>query len=932
MELPGSSPGSTYFSPPEGGDTLRLVLVGRRTERAAIAELVDSARSGRGGALVVRGLPGTGKSVLLADAAGTAEATVLRTQGIESESPLAFAALHRLLRPLMGHAGSLPAPQARALRAAFGEVEGDGDRFLVFLAALSLLAEAAARRPVLVVVDDAHWLDEASAAALLFVARRVQDEPVAVLLAARDGDVRTFDSVGLPELRLTGLGEAGAAALLEHRSGVTVPDHVRDRLVAGTDGNPLGLVELAGALSPAQLSGVEALPARLPLTAGVEAAFLDRYERLGPHARLLLLVVAADDSARVATIRRAARSLGVGDEALAEAEASGLVRVADGAVELRHPLVRSAVYGAAPSAARRDVHAALTEALTGDADRRAWHRAAASDGPDDAVVAELDAAADRSRRRGGLEAAAAAWQRAAELTEDPAERAGRLYQAARAAWLAGQGSRARQLAETAQQEATDPGLRADAARLRARVEWNVGSLPVAHRMIMTAAQEVAPHDPDRAREMAMFGVAVASFGGDSGAGIDPVPFAALDAASTTRTRCFAELLLGLDRAGRGDWSRATPLLRSAIARTAVLEEEDQDLLPNLGIAALHLGDDAAARRHHELILTRARSTGALLMVLYSLTRLALTDLTTGQWRAAEAAATEAVELAGTTGQPGLGAMPSALLALLAALRGEGDVAARVHRAEQVAAAHPTGILAGLVADMLRWAKAAAPGTRPDAALAHLEGISLGLVRRTASLDRIEAAVRAGRLDLAAAWTQEINDFADATHQPWAAAAAAHGRALLGPGEEAVRHFGEALGHHSPRTFDRARTELAYGQQLRRVRRRVDARTHLGAALEVFEELGASPWAERAAVELRATGQSVRRREASTAAVGLTPQERQVARLVGQGLSNREVAAQLFLSPRTVDFHLRNIFAKRGLTSRAELVRIELAESAGTAPA
>jgi DNA-binding CsgD family transcriptional regulator len=909
------------------------VLAGRDTERAAVVALLDSARAGAGGSLVVHGLPGVGKTALLSAAADAAAGmTLLHTRGIESESPLAFAALHRLLRPVLHLADRLPVPQSRALCAALGEYDdGTGtatDRFLVFLAVLSLVSAAADDAPVLAVVDDAHWLDDASAAALLFVARRLQDEKVAALFGARDGDERIFDAGDLPQLELTGIDDVAAAELLAARSGAPVPARVRDRLVRSTGGNPLALVELAAALSTAQLAGLEPLPAQLPLTAGVERAFLDRYRRLPDDARTFLLVVAADDSGRLAVVQQAARALRADADALDDVERSGLLRVVGGQLELRHPLVRSAVYAAATSRQRRRAHGALAEALSGpeDADRRAWHRAAAADEPDQSVVADLDAAALRARARGGLEAAAAAWERAAELTRDPEARSRRLYAAARVAWLAGRPSWARRLVDAAIPGADDPGLRADMVRLRARIEWNTGSLPHAHRMIMEAAAAVAEHHVDRAREMAMFGAAVASFGGDSGVGVDPVPLAFAEVADSPRTRCFADLLLGLTRVRAGDWAGAAPLLRAAFSLTETIRDEDQDLLPNLGIAALHLGDDDGVRRHHEMLLARARGSGAMVMVLYALTRRIFADVATGRWREAEAAATEAVEVAAALGQPGLAAMPQAWLALLAALRGENAFAERLARAETTASTHPTGILGAVIDDVLRWAKGVDAAARPDAALHHLEQVRQGIVRRLAAVDRVEAAVRAGRPETAAAWVSELEDFAEAAGQAWAAAAAAHGRALLADGADAERLFTRALALHadSPRVFDRARTELALGELLRRSRRRVDARAHLRAAIEVFEDLGASPWRDRAAAELRASGETARRRDVSAAsAAELTPQERQVARLVSEGLSNRDVAAQLFLSPRTIDFHLRNVFGKLGVASRAELARLPL---------
>ena len=906
------------------------MLSGRDREREAVAALVDEAWAGRGGALVVLGQPGVGKSALLADAVARADGmTVLRTQGVESESPLAFAALQRLLRPVMDdRVQHLPQPQARALRAAFGEVDdGPGDRFLVFLAALSVLADAGQHRPVLAVVDDAHWLDDASAAALLFVARRLQVERVALVFAARDAEVRTFDSGDLPRLSLGGIDAEAAGELLRARAGVSVPADVRDALLASTGGNPLALVELAEALTSEQLSGRVRLPARLPLTEGVERAFLDRYRRLPEQARTMLLVTAADDSDRARVVRQAAAALGAGEDALVAAERSGLLRIRDATVDLRHPLVRSAVYGAVTSTERRRAHRALAAVLTGpeEADRRAWHLAASVEEPDEAVVAELDAAAERARARGGLEAAASAWERAAELSPAGNAQAERLYAAARSAWLAAQPARARALVDAAAAQARDPLLRADVLRLRARIEWNTGSLHTGQRMVLEAAAEVAPHDHQRAREMAMFAVALAAFGARSGSAVDPTALVPAPVpAAPLRARCFSDLLHGLDAAVHGDWPAAMGPLDEAFALAEHLAEEDQDLLPNLGIAAMYLGDDALIRRYHEQLLARARSTGAVLMTLYSLVRLGFAELTSGRWTTARAAAAEALPLAEQSGHRGLAALPTAWLALLAALRGDEAVDQHLADVEQICAEHPLGILAEVVPDVLHWVRGVRDAAEPAGALHQLEQIRHPITRRLAATDRVEAAVRAGRPDLAHAWVEELAGFAEATGSAWAHAVAEHGLALLRNGPEAERHFEQALAAHAKteRPPDRARTQLAYGAFLRRSRRRVDARPHLRAALETFEDLGAHRWADRARQELRASGETTRRRDVSTV-VDLTPQEVQVARLVRQGLSNRDAAAQLYVSPRTVDFHLRNVFTKLGVSSRTELTALPL---------
>jgi DNA-binding CsgD family transcriptional regulator len=908
------------------------VLHGRGGERALVERLVDAACAGSGGAMLLHGDPGTGKSTLLDAVASSVDGvTVLHTQGIESEAPLAFAALQRLLRPLMAHAATLPLPQAQALRVAFGEEPGEADRFLVFLGALSLLAEASEQRPVLAIVDDAHWLDDASAAALLFVARRLQVEHVAMIFAARDGDVRKFEAPDVDAVHLVGLDLAAATALLSDQAGVAVSVEVTAQLLASTGGNPLALVELPHVLTADQLAGRSPLPGRLPVTGAVERVFLDRARRLSRASQRVLLIAAVDDSTEVQTVLRAARTVGAGPEHLAEAETSGLVRVEGRHLRLRHPLVRSAVYTAATTLDRRQAHAALAEAMAGvdDADRRAWHRAAAIDVPDESVVVELDAAAVRAEQRGGHEAASAAWERSAELSEDADERSRRLYGAARAAWLAGQPARARSLVDAARALGEDAMLLADILRLRARIEWNTGSVLLGHRMVLEAARDIAPVDPARAREMAMFAAALAAFGWDSGVDIDAVSFAPVTAThARVRDRCFGELLTGLVHVTAGDWKAANESLQEAFELGDALELGDQDLLPNLGIAALHIGDTHRFETYHQQLLTRARNTGAEVMVLYALTRLGFSDVVTGQWTTMAARQEEALALGRRTGQQVLAAGPAAWLTLLAALRGEDSFDERQRALQDALEAQEAGILDALIRDVGRWAKGVAVGPRNPASFHHFAQLAQPISRRAAAIDRLESAVCAEQLETARVWIEDLEAFAAATGQRWAAACAAHGSAVLavGLGEDRARHwFEEALCLHegSEHRFNVARTQLAFGEHLRRSRQRVAAREQLRTALAAFEDLRAAPWAERAASELRASGESARKRSAGTM-TALTPQELQVAQLVQKGLSNREVAGQLFVSPRTVDFHLRNVFAKTGVASRTELAQLALA--------
>jgi DNA-binding CsgD family transcriptional regulator len=911
------------------------VLHGREVERARLAALLDGAREGRAGTLLVTGEPGAGKSALLDDLVANAgdDVRVLRTQGVESEAPLAFAALHRLLRPVLSTLDRLPAPQARALRVAFGMAdEGTVEPFLVALATLSVLTETSEDTTVLCVIDDAHWLDQATAQAVLVASRRLGADRVAVLFAARDGDARAFAD-GVPTLPLTGLTGAAARALLAETAGATVVDEVAARLMIQAAGNPLALVELPATLTDEQLAGAAPMPARLHLPAGVERVFLDRCRRLPPAVQTLLLVAAADDSGHVATVRRAAAVLGVDPVAIDAAERSGLLVVDGDSVRVRHPLVRSAIYQAATGRERREAHRALAEAVDSadDPDRYAWHRAAAVDSPDETVVADLDAAGARAERRGGYAAAAAAYQRAAELTAGEQPRAARLYAAARNAWAAGETPQARARAAAARALADDRVLRADIDRLRGRIEVNVGSATDAHRIFTVAARAVSTDDPTRALELAVAAALLRTYGADSGSTLDVAAPAALtaiaakaSAGDTPRIRCLGHLLLALTQASSHDWALGLTSLRAALdAGTGV---DDLDLLSHLGNAALHLGDDEAHHRCFTQMLGGARDAGAGMLALYALPRLGFTQLVTGRWTALRAGAEETLSLSASAGQRQLGVAASGWLALLAALQGRPAAEYDQRLVDlDAAAGQPLGILADPVHDLKRWAQGTRAAHDGDsrAALHHLGSIRLSTISRLAALDRIEAAVRAGDWERAAGWVTALAPFAEATRWPWALAALDHGRALLAEPADAPALFENALTHHAApgaRPYDRARTHLAYGEFLRRSQRRLDARTHLRSALEILADLSAEPLVAKATQELRASGETARKRDPSTL-LKLTPMERQVAQLVSQGLSNKDIAAQCWVSHRTVAFHLRNIFTKTGVTSRGELAQL-----------
>lgn len=913
------------------------MLLGRDAELDGCRALLARAASGNGGSLVVRGEAGVGKSALLQSVVDQSEGfQVLRTQGIESESPLAYAALHRLLLPLLNDLDQLPDPQAQALRGVFGlgawsDAESGNERFLVFLAALGLVAHAAEGAPVLCVVDDAHWLDDASAAALLFIARRVQFEPIFVLFGAREGGERRFDPAELPDLRLQGLGPDAARDLLRSSVGVDVPTAVRDELLERTAGNPLALIEIPRALSADQMAGTEPLPSHLPLTDGLERVFLERYRRLPGGAQSYLLVAAADDSREIAVIDRAARELGLGDEARADAERSELARVDGTVLDLRHPLVRSAIYSSAPRPDRRRVHRALAQVFSerGELDRPAWHRAAAADTVDEELAEELSSVAARARSGGAHEAASAAWERAAELSPSASARAQLLHEAAAAAWMSGQPDRARALAQTARLLSVDTLLTADIDRLRALVEMNFGSAKVAHAILLRAAADVVGVDPARARQMAMIAAALGVFGAHSGVAIDPlelIPAASEDGDSHDVT--FGALLTGMDLLGRGRLEQAAVHLRRALIVGEGLRSPD--LLTNMPIAAVHLGDDEASRRWYDIELSEARQSESPFAVLHALTRRMIPDFVTGRWNDLAAAAAESESLAETTGSSNQRTFPRAVLLLLKTYRGSGPSDGELDQLEHHAADNPAGVLDVLIQDVLAWTRGvrALISSRPEEALHHFNRIVQPQTAFAAAVDHMDAAVQARHPDVLERVVARAEEFGSATGAAWAVALAEHGRALGSEGAAAEEHFRTALevGASTMRPLQRARTELAFGEFLRRARRRVDSRTHLRAALVAFEELGAASWADRAAEELRASGEASRRREASPPAA-MTPQELQVARLVQQGLSNREVAARLFVSPRTVDFHLRNVFSKLGISSRGGLLQVDLDSAA-----
>ncbi|HYO33311.1 MAG TPA: AAA family ATPase [Nocardioidaceae bacterium] len=905
------------------------MLHGRDRETTRLAAMLAAARAGHASSLVLSGGAGVGKSALLADLAAKAgDARVLTTAGLELESPLAFAALHRLLRPVRHHLPALPVPQARALRQAFGEIEGDQiDPFLVSLATLSLLTEVAESATVLCLVDDAQWLDASSAEALLFAARRLLAEPVVLLFAARDDGADVFAPTDVELIRLAGLAGDAVGALLEERTGRQVNDRIVEILAARTEGNPLALVELPGQLSDAQLAGTATMPDELPLTGRVERTFLDRCRRLSTPGQTLMLLASADDSGHLSVLLRAAKVLAVPDETLREVEPTGLLVIEGDTVRVRHPLVRSAVYQAATSSERRRAHAALAQALegAGDRDRRTWHLAASCDGPDEDVAADLEVVGGRAERRGGHDSAAAAYHRAAQLTTADEPRSRRLFAAARTAYAAGRVDWTLSLLDEARLIADDPLLRADIDRLRGRAQVVVGSAMDAHRIFIRAARDVAVHDQERAVEMAALAGVMRSHGVDSGAALREGHLRTrIGPQDAVRLRCLKLLLASTDRDAEGDWAGALAPLRQAL--DIGLNTESRDVWANLANMAFHLGDDASHRRYYNAMLSSARADGAVMEVLYAQHRVCFSEFAAGDWAAVRRSAEEAKSLALSIGHPALAATPTAWLCLLAAHQGTDDYDVLLQAAEQAAAQHRLGIMETVIADMLHWAQgvqAAHAGT-PAESFHHFNQIRVPAGARLTASARITAAVTAQQMDCATSWITELETLAAATDQAWALAAVHHGRALLARTSLAPAIYETALAHHAlaHRPYDRACTELAYGERLRRAGRRVEARTHLNQALVTFRDLRAEPLVGRATRELRASGETARKRDPSTM-IQLTPTELHIAQLVSQGMSNKDVAAECWISPRTVAFHLRNVFTKTGVASRGELAHLTL---------
>ncbi|KAF2782254.1 LuxR family transcriptional regulator [Streptomyces sp. OM5714] len=883
------------------------MLYGRSSEVSALDEVIAQARHGCGGAVVLRGEAGAGKTALLDAAAARGEAMgVLRTGGVESESDLAFAALHQLLWPVAGLLDALPGPQRDAVRAALGHVAGGaGDRFLLGAGVLSLLAEAAGSEGLICVIDDFQWVDRASADALLFAARRLGAERIAMVLAVRgDAPVRGVTST----VGVRGLPEDAAAELLESRHGVPAGP-VRGELIRLTGSNPLALNEIAARLTPAQLAGREPLPDPLP---GGTRLFGDRVTGLSAPARLVALLAAVETDLEVVMSAAEQLAAGSGEVALAELEGSGLAEVSGSGLRFRHPLVRSAIHEAAAPAEVRHVHAVLAE-LTGG-DRRAWHLAGAALGQAEPVAVALEEAAERARDRGGYGAAAAALIRAAELTPEPRARAVRLKDAATAAWLAGRPGQAESLlAEADEGGGGEITLATEIAQLRGRFELNSGNAAEAVR-ILAAGDSLG---------ILADAVEAASYVGDTAAVVEFGRRAAAHPEGFLRdTVAGIGLTLDGDVAGPA-------LLRRALARTDGLEDAAGYLWA--AAAASALGESDVATEMAERAGRVARVSGMAGQLPVVLEFVASAERLAGRLARSRAVSEEGLALAREAGYENTVAAHLANLAVLAALRGEEEPCERQSReALAIALPHRVGLYAGVAAyapallDLCLGRYASAHDRFRALAVAG-PGAGHPTVTWRIMPDRVEAAVGAG--DEAGA-RAAVSAYARSTEH----AATPESRALLarcrGLAESDEEALGEALRLHT-NPFEAARTALLLGERQRRAQRPGQARAHLRRAWEIFEQAGARPWARRAQEELRAAGENAGAPPPSVLDA-LTSQELRIAGLVAEGLSSKEIAAQLFLSPRTVEYHLYKIYPKLGIGSRTDLARLVVLRKAPVA--
>ncbi len=899
------------------------MLLGREHEQREIETALDGARSGTSASLLLVGEPGIGKTALLDHAASRAEGMqVLRARGIESEAQIPFASLFELIRPALDVLTRIPAPQAAALEGALALRPGPAqDRFAVGAATLSLLAAFAELRPTAVLIDDAQWLDEPSAQALLFSVRRLLADPIAVLIAVREEEPSVLAHAGLPTLHVDGLTHEQASELLPRLR----IDAAR-RLHAATGGNPLALLELADEADQLTFAP-DGAAVLVPAT--ISDAFVRRAARLEPEARHVLVLAAASDTGDLHTLKLAAAKLDLNLDLLADAERAGLASLRAGRIEFRHVLARAAIYAQAPPDERRAAHRALASALPDrDIDRRAWHLAAAAIGPDDGAAVALQQAGARARERSAYATAAGAFERAGRLATDAEQRARMLWEAAESAWLAGVPQRALDLLGEAREQTADSALLVRIEHLTGSIAVGEGRVAEAHTILSSAADRAEPEDA-----VTMLSEAVLSsfYAGNPAQMIDTAQRAMqrLGAGGSTRARFMVTMVAGMASILGGDAEAGADSIHAAVtvAESSLEVRDDPRLLPWLVLGPLFLRESAAGRSLIERALSDARARAALGLLPILLAFAGRDQATSDRWQVADSTYTEAIALARETGQQGVAVFGLGGLCWLDARRGR-EAQCRAHAAETLSLSRPLGLgmceiwaMAALGELELGLGSTAAAVDQFERQQTVMDELGITDADLSPAPELVEGYLRLGRRQDAQRLAVGFEGAAAEKGQPWSMARSMRALGLVAQ-ERAFDHwFLQALELHelTPEGFEAARTRLAYGERLRRARNRSRARTPLRAALETFERLGSRPWAERTRAELAATGETVRRRDPSTVDE-LTPQELQLALLLAAGKTTRETAAAVFLSPKTVEYHLRHIYLKLGINSRGQLAR------------
>ena len=909
------------------------MLVGRHAEQAAVGALLSSARSGRGGVLAVVGDAGIGKTSLLSYAVSIADGmNILQTRGVQSEAHVPFAGLHALLRPALRALDRLPVPQAEALAGALAlRPSREEDRFAIGAATLGLFAAHAEERPVLVVVDDAHWLDGSSGAAVRFAARRLVADPVAVLLAVRTGEPSLLDGADLPRLELDGLDLDASTEILRESATEYADDRALHdlavRLHGETGGNPLALLELGSSGAPLHVT-----PLHEPtvVLATVARTYVERYASLPDRARWALLLLAASGADELSLIALAASKMGLSFDDLELPERAGLITVRGTSAEWRHPLVRSAVYGSATGADRRRVHRVLADSLPdAESDRRAWHLALAATGADDGASTALEQVGTRARDRSAYEEASLAFERAATLAGEEKRRADLAYAAADASWLAGAGDRVRRLLDEATAQASSPELQIRIEHLRGHVAARSGRMEEACEVLLAGARAAIGVDNERAVVMFAEALNASFYLGNPATMVSiarEIP-AAASACSDPRSAFLAALSEGMALVFSGEGERGPAMIQRAVR----LLESSDDLRDDprllvwgvMGPVWLREAADWSSFVDRALIVARERyAVGVLPNLLF---HVAVFHATSDRWNEAEAEFSEALDLATEMGHDAERASALSRLAWLEARRGR-FASASAHATAALDLSARRGLAPVEIGALAALGEAELVQGRPSNAAARYEHLQEVLVARgindvdlSPAPELVEIALRTGDRSTAQRLSEGYRHEAAVKGLPWVMARSARTDGLVAAEDAFEVCFEEALSLHAATVdvFETARTHLAYGSRLRRTRQRVRARAELRSAIEIFDRLGADPWSDQARAELLATGEQVSGRGTPSVAT-LTPQELKIALMLSQGSTTRETAAALFLSPKTVEYHLRSIYRKLGIASRPEL--------------